>query len=512
LCTAFLFGTNTNVIPDRHLDSYIHIDKETIHHADTAVIHIIHADHVTINAKLLNRTETLLTIEPASKSKTILNGNNVKKVILNGKNHDEGTYKLHIEFISNESKDVLIAEKQIYFVGKLHNEVINNLQDLRKKEKAFIKKCKKMSSYNLLAIYLYNFTDILNSLPVLNDKPEYSTLVFAQKKLSEANLLAELLSKKTLTFPDSTLTLSYVSRFDSKVHSFDLLVPGISAKKRRPSALKPLVYITGKNGISIKNIKNTGQKAIWTKFHPSQGYKIKNTDFDSLFSEYQSIIEMNVPVNKTRIYLISHTAHAEALYFYNRHPTKYAAISMLSDNNLQAANLQKNLAQIPSGYTPDTQIIFCTDKEHAEGYKNIKNIITQVIRYEQSKITDCSKKEVLLNAAEKYFSKRQLGKIPRELSFSSDDISRYNRLYYIDVHSVVTPGKIAELTFKLKRNKTIDIKTDNIEDFTIDLTYPVFPRNNRVEIYINGKVAFNEIITDQTTLTFKSEGYKYLFR
>jgi len=500
----------TNLVPEKEHSKYIHIENINLYPSDNAEIliqtHIAKVEGVLVSGV---KTKPITFVDTDQKG--------VKKCSISGTMMPDGRCMVQVFLFNTNEKSVLEISKTIYFIGDFHGELQKQKISLEKTYKTRSEQLSVLPSLHIKNVYLYNAGLLLSKAALLkSQRLTYFQLEQYQLNLSSIQALLNAADVHNRNIPLTSCRLQYVSEVDQLQHSFEIRIPekaakpakGIMSRKNLPG----LVYLFADDDVSI--VRPRDDQFIWVRFSPARREFVRTFRLKELFDEFQSIIEGSFNTEKKRVYLISPLNTMEALFFYSHNPSKYAAVSLFTSEDTYNEEKVKKIIEIFPSLKPNLQLLI-SDSITNNGLKafDLLKTVVNENKVTQQKLSFSRFDYALIQSeAWKYFQGHKLGLTPSSLLLETDDLERYSRLYYLSIQQTVIDGLHCSIAFHKKPGQVIDLQIENIEAFSIDLTYPVFNRNARMEIYINGSIAFNEDLKDASTLTFKSSGARYILK
>lgn len=444
---------------------------------------------------------------------------------INVTSFQNGLYTLYLD-INNTTL------QQFFYRGNLIDEINSIISKLSKMQLGG-------SVKNSIYAYTYRFNHLMN--PRNTPKTFSENQLWQTKMISIYSNLNHILDKiKKNEDPIKNAPGyhigTYISDIDNHVQYYLINVPQSYTKSRKYPLMIFMPFIETAHRPYLECVK-TANQAVTDNFQRLAdkydvcvvrpfGREVDKYNFNSIFEtdffETINSVKENFNIDTTRLYLTgSCSGGFKALELATRYPHMFAAIGLISpvfkknysNESLlilnEPYNFMKNISNIPvyilhSSVDIHTPVISSDEfVEEAKGY-NMRNIHY----YRTDRILDMYYWEQHSDSVAEFITKYSLSSQPGNISFSTNQL-KYNTAYWFKI--IDKADSIAEVEVKSNSDNTINILTQNVNSFELDLEKMPYDKSMPLKVYENNKLIFNNTTTEKV-LKFGNENINKLHK
>lgn len=388
----------------------------------------------------------------------------------------------------------------------------------------------QLPTLNLRNVILYSSRKLLARV-----KPEeiasFDDLIETKTLIDQVSNFQQTLKSGKLLSQSGYLRLYYPSAISGNERSLELLVPRIPVvtnEFRRPFRIA--YDLDDEAGITLKDKSfgsfNTNGDLVWAKpqwIDERDKFSKRNKKF---FDEFRGIIETTIPVRKDKVYLASSMASLSGLVYFSYAPTRYAAVGMFeSSDEVVKIDLGKLTNRLGGLDKPNIFLISRGGTDSTNGTRQVQagpqssssvSNVTQYLRglctpSVQSVNYSVSECGAAIKALENYFELKSSPLAPPSIRYTVQDPDLGGSRHYLTVDSLLKNEKPGTIQFQMTNN-VASINLSNVDSFTIDLGYPLFQSQKRIDISINGRTVFSEEPKFYSSVEFLGEGISYFLK
>lgn len=444
---------------------------------------------------------------------------------INVASFQNGLYTLYLD-INN------ITLQQFFYKGNLIEEINSIISKLSKvQHKGKVK--------NSIDAYIYRYRHLM--------KPQNAPKTFSESQLWQTKMISIYCNLKHITdkieksedpikdAPGFHIG-TFISDIDDHVQYYLINVPQSYTASRKYPLMFFMPFIETAHRPYLECVK-TANQAVTDNFQRLAdkydvcvvrpfGREVDKYNFNSIFEtdffETLNSVKENFNIDTARLYLTgSCSGGFKALELATRYPDMFAAIGLISpifkknytnDSLLimnEPYNFINNISNIPvyilhSSVDIHTPVISSDEFiEKAKG-DNMHNIQY----YRTDKILDMYYWEQHSDSVAAFITKYSLNSQPKNINFSTNQL-KYNTAYWFKIADKA--GSIAKVEIKFSSDNVINLISQNVNSFELDLEKTPYNEFLPLKIYENNKLIFN-ITTKEKVLKFGRESINKLHK